>query len=182
MKTLNTLIVSLSFGLAGCGVSIFADPATNPIIEDSVGTNVGTLATTANRRLVMIDKKNGKYCAEASPDSVASFASLIAATAKADVAGKGKGSLDLAKTILSTSGVITKRSQGLQFYRDGVFAYCQALSNGYISRAQYAIALQNLRISAMSLARAEINQSNWNSKPEVAVVEMSDLPAKPASQ
>lgn len=176
MKKLLISQLSLTLLLGGCGASIFADPATNPIIEDSVGAEVGTLATTANRRLVLINKNTGKYCAESSPDSVASFASLLSTSAKADVSKQGSGSVALAKALVSTSGVITKRSQGLQFYRDGVFAYCQALSNGYISRMEYQKALIYLRKDAMKLAAQEIAKPNWDRKPEVAIVKLEKTP------
>lgn len=54
-------LVLLASLLAGCGTSFFAEPKTNPVIEDTVGRTLfggggakplATLATTAERRVV----------------------------------------------------------------------------------------------------------------------------------
>ena len=66
MKTVETVnskrlwcLLSIWF-FFGCGHSFFAEPKTNPVIEDKVGISgkevLGTLATTAERRTVMAQK------------------------------------------------------------------------------------------------------------------------------
>jgi len=59
------MIVSFSF-LTGC--TVFS-PWTKeyPVIEDSVG-HVGVIATSAERRVILIDKKDSKFCAEPPPE------------------------------------------------------------------------------------------------------------------
>jgi hypothetical protein len=49
-----------------------------------------------------------------------------------------------------------QRSQGVQFYRDGIFALCNLYLNDGISKEQYFSELQSLRISAKSLIESEI--------------------------
>jgi hypothetical protein len=49
-----------------------------------------------------------------------------------------------------------KRSQGVQFYRDGTFALCNLYLNGAIEPGAYLTELQELRKSAAHLIEAEI--------------------------
>ena len=51
----------LCVSLAACGLSWIAEPKTNPVIEDRVGhplfgQPMGTLATTAERRIVLVQR------------------------------------------------------------------------------------------------------------------------------
>ena len=64
---------------------------------------------------------------------------------------------------------LTRRTQGLQFYRDGVFAYCQARMNGFMSQDEYRVAMQFLRQDAVKLIEAEINTENWGKLPTATV-------------
>ena len=47
-------LTAFALGLSGCGLSAFVEPKANPVIEDKVGGLVGTLATTAERRIVLV--------------------------------------------------------------------------------------------------------------------------------
>ena len=64
--------------VSGCGLSIVAEPKTNPVLEDRVGRArrqpIATLATTAERRVVLVDIREGsagfgRFCAEPPPDA-----------------------------------------------------------------------------------------------------------------
>ena len=51
-------VLLLTSLIIGCGHSFFADPKTNPVIEDKIKKGgqeiLGTLATTAERRTVIV--------------------------------------------------------------------------------------------------------------------------------
>ena len=146
MRLVYTLLaLTLSASISGCGASIFTEPKANPVIEDRLGSPfakeevLGTLATTAERRLVLTPLQGehyGKFCAEPSPDA----AEALVATFKAAVDGnvttansvQGALKAELARSLATSIAALTKRSQGLQFFRDGVFALCQSRMNGFI--------------------------------------------------
>lgn len=61
-------IISLLM-LSGCGLNMFAG-SKSPVIVDEVGSRVGTLAVTADRRVVLVRLQEnsanaaGRFCAE----------------------------------------------------------------------------------------------------------------------
>lgn len=165
-----------SLMLVGCGVAAFTEPKTNPVIEDRVSGAVATLATTAERRIVMIPligENKGKFCAEPSPDAVeslaASFKGALEIGAKVENQGEGKLKGEIARAISTSVAALTKRTQGLQLYRDGVFALCQSRMNGFMSNKEYRIALRFLRDAAVKLIDKEISAANWNAAPTVVI-------------
>ncbi|HSE76863.1 MAG TPA: hypothetical protein VLG66_02590 [Alphaproteobacteria bacterium] len=165
--------------LSACGTSLFAEPKTNPVIEDRISNAAGTLATTAERRLVLMpldDANRGKFCAEPSPDAAESIASTFKTALEGEATVKGEGQdvaaklkAELVKNLLTSVAALTRRTQGLQFYRDGVFAYCQARMNGFMSHDEYRVAMQFLRQEAVKLIEAEIKTENWGKLPTVTV-------------
>ena len=171
--------------LSACGTSLFADLKTNPVIEDRISDAAGTLATTAERRLVLLplDPANrGKFCAEPSPDAAESIASTFRAALEAEASAKSEGvdaagklKAEFARNLLTSVAAHTRRTQGLQFYRDGVFAYCQARMNGFMNHDEYRVAMQFLRQEAVKLIDAEIKTDNWGKLPTVTV-EAPNLP------
>lgn len=170
------LMIFATVSLSACGMSWFVEPKANPVIEDSVEGIAATLATTAERRVVLLPLKGmnvGKFCAEPSPDAAEALASSFKAAidASASVQGQGEGALkaEIARTLLTTVGALTKRSQGLQFYRDGVFALCQSRLNDFIDNKEFVNQLLSLRSQAVDLMKAEMAQTNWNSIPAITI-------------
>ena len=97
------------------------------------------VAVTAEKRLVMEAKDNRNttdqkfvICAEPSPDVAQSILSMFKITADW---GKQKrlNSTELESLFNSIPVPLVVRSQGLQFYRDSVFALCQMRMNGWIA-------------------------------------------------
>ncbi|MBI3001123.1 MAG: hypothetical protein HYY46_22115 [Deltaproteobacteria bacterium] len=161
-------------GLAACGLSIFAEPKTNPVIEDRVGRigsqPVGTLATTAERRIVLVridpeDKKTfGRFCSEPPPDAAENIANSLTFAVQAAVKtpeAEGSGRLELAKQLATTVQSLFHRSQGLQLYRDGLYNLCMAWVNGVVNDGQEftkrADALLNV---AQTLIAHELEKTN----------------------
>ena len=96
------------------------------------------IAATADKRLIIEYKKHGKsnseksvICAEPSPDVSQSVLSMLKIGIEA---GKknGNSSGELDSLLSSIPFLLIVRSQGLQFYRDSVFALCQMAMNGWI--------------------------------------------------
>lgn len=177
MKFLSAIIlISSAATLNGCGLSTFTEPKSNPVIEDKIDNAAGTLATTAERRIVLLPltrKNKGKFCAEPSPDAIESLAASFkgALDANVSVPGKGQGAVkaEIARAIATSVGALTKRTQGLQLYRDGVFALCQSRMNDFMSDEEYGTALRHLRDAAEKLIEIEIRGSNWNAAPSITV-------------
>lgn len=168
--------------VSGCGVSYFTEPKSNPVIEDRLGNPlggeiIGTLATTAERRIVLAPLQGenvGKFCAEPSPDAaealVATFKAALEGSATTASSAEGQVKGELARSIATSIGALTKRSQGLQFFRDGVFALCQSRMNGFIEdEDEFKEQYYRLRDISADLIRLEISGPNWNAQPNVTV-------------
>ena len=176
-------MIAILFALSGCGTSAFTEPATNPVIEDRLGSAIygqgeilGTLATTADRRIVvtpLIDNQEGKFCAEPSPDTAQSLAASfganldLSATAANSAETKVKG--EFARSLLTSVGALTRRSQGLQFFRDGMFSLCQFRMNGYIDNQTFVTEVIALRSQAQSLISEEVATDNWGKLPPLVI-------------
>lgn len=168
----------LCANLSACGLSVVADPKTNPVLEDRIGLwgrqPVGTLATTAERRVVLVriaeDDPDtfGKFCAEPPPDAAENIASKLALALEAgakitnvDPAGKipeGEASarLETAKEIATSVQSLFHRSQGLQFYRDGMYNLCQGYLNKVINGDEFAKRADDLSKKSYALIKLEL--------------------------
>lgn len=129
--------------LAGCAT--FTSPKEQPVIEDKLGENFGTLAVTAERRIIIFGRdksKNGEklVCAEPSPDVAESLVSSLKAVAEASVKKGGaetNAGLEISKSLATAISSVFTRSQGIQFFRDNMYALCQAHLNGVVTPAQF---------------------------------------------
>jgi hypothetical protein len=144
--------------LSGCASHFTPRP---PVIEDKVGLwgqeKVGTLSTAADYRVVyvLLDDKT-KLCAEAPADAGAQFASAFSGGLTGPLGGTEKLSAQASANLAVAMKQLFKRSQGVQIYRDGVFALCNLYLNKAIDNAAYLQELQELRKAATSLIAAEI--------------------------
>jgi hypothetical protein len=129
--------------LSGC--STFTPPKEQPVIEDKIGENFGTLAVTAERRIIIFGRDKSKkdeklVCAEPSPDVAESLVSSLKAVAQASV-NKGdaetKAGLEISKSLATAISSVFTRSQGVQFFRDNMYALCQAHLNGVVNPKQF---------------------------------------------
>ncbi len=150
------LILVLVVFLSGCGVTLFVPPEEDAVVDEHVYHNlwdfifayeskgVHALSTKAERRLVLMEKKkvkNGYHgksvltvCAESPPEATQDLSSTL------DFAGTLE-KIEIAKLIKALSTKVKpafKRSQGLQFYRDGAFQLCQAYMNELITEKTLA--------------------------------------------
>lgn len=174
MKYINFgVIVFLAFVQIGC--AWFTSPMEQPIIEDhSHDRKVTTFSTIASRRMVVLTQvENGQLivCAEPSPDVSDNLASSLA------IAASGSGPLTSNKEIttsisnsLTTSAQhLFKRTQGMQFYRDGMYNLCQARMSGIIDNVGYLTAASELQKNAIEMIKMEIPNLLQSSSGENSV-------------
>ncbi len=148
--------------LGGC--ALFSTPASVPVVEDEVGSGrfslendnrIGTLATVAQRRLALIRFKDGKFCAEPPPDAADNISATLS-TALSGSSGNVQANAQLVASIASVAKQLFYRSQGLQLYRDGSFALCNAYLNGTINDAVFQSKQAELLETAKALIAQEI--------------------------
>ncbi|MHB1098370.1 MAG: hypothetical protein ACYCZR_02330 [Burkholderiales bacterium] len=149
--------------LSGC--AMLTPPKEQPVIEDHV-TNwfnkekMGVFSTTAERREVIVKLPDNKFCAEPSPDVAESLASSLSFIAKGSVTDTTKkeaeARLEVAKTLATSVRTLFRRSQGAQFFRDGLFNLCQAYVNHTISGDQYVYMYRDLLMISQHLIEQEI--------------------------
>jgi len=162
----------LCASLSACGLSWVAEPKTNPVLEDRIGLwgkqPVGTLATTAERRVVLVriaeddTKTFGKFCAEPPPDAAENIANKMAAAIEAAAKvpeGEASAKMEYAKQLATNVQNLFHRSQGLQFYRDGMFNLCQSYLNNIIDERQFIEKAYTLQSMSYNLIHYELEQT-----------------------
>ena len=126
----------LLMNVTACGTTWFADPATNPVIEDKVGQwreePVGTLAVTADRRIVVVKLEgHAQFCAEPPPDVAENLTDNLTFALQAQVKGQG-GDFNLSDQLTKEIQALINRTQGVDIYRTGMYDICQHYLNGAI--------------------------------------------------
>lgn len=161
MRTLFSIL--LVAALSGC--AIFTSPKEQPVLDDYVHDwirieKIGVLSTTAERREVIFKMPDNKFCAEPPPDVAEALASsltlLAEGSAKDKTSGDVKARLEVAKTLATSIRTLFRRSQGAQFFRDGLFNLCQAYLNGVIIESQYIDLYKELVEKARVLVLVEL--------------------------
>ena len=134
--------------------------------------STGILATAADYRVVYVQIKPGSpICPEPSPDVAGQFASSLAAALKADPI-KTPMSAQLQSQMAVSMKQLFRRTQGVQFLRDGLSDLCIDRFNGFISPQEYAQQKRELREKAYELIKAELpflNSTTYDSVPSPTV-------------
>lgn len=150
------IVVASALFLAGCGNRYLSPRTTNPLIEDRVrmgktgNQKMSVLTSRADRRTILVFGPNS-ICAEPPPDvAEAVYSQTIAELARRDV------SVGYSSTLQTALMQLTRRSQGLDFYRTGAFVNCIARYNNYIDDDEYLTAMQSLLTIANDLTAKEI--------------------------
>ena len=164
----------------------------DPVIASSLGPDVDALSTGADRRLVLASQvtryagrripqadgstltvnEAGKelvVCAEPAPDVAEALAASLSASASASRSENEKVEAALERQLATSIGALVKRSQGLQFFRDGVFALCQGSMNGINNPKVIAEEFEALRLNAVKLIEKEIMTEAWNTPVQVTI-------------
>lgn len=116
MKYLTVLILAL---LSGCAV--FTPPLEHPVIEEKLNRSfiddtsaVGTISLTPERRVVLVQFQNNRFCAEAPTEVGSNISKLVEATASADDSTGREIGLGALLAGNYSNAVLNKRSQGVQ--------------------------------------------------------------------
>lgn len=153
---------------SGCGLSMFAGQK-SPVIEDNVSKQVGTLAITTDRRVVLVRLQGdtnsgaGRFCAEPPPDAGQNITNALAAlldvsAEKIDTTIKAQ----LATTFASNFQAFVKRSQGLQLYRDAMYNLCQNYLNLGVDKADLKGISKEILETSFKLIEQELKLTNGN--------------------
>jgi hypothetical protein len=148
-----------------CGCAYIGPQSFRHVIEDRTGTDktslsdgrVGTLALVAERRMVLVKYANGRFCAEPPPDAVDNLSAALSAALSGEAKGVS-GSASVAASVASYAKQLFYRTQGLQLYRDGIFALCTQFLNEGITAEQMDKRQEELLKVAADLIKAEIPQ------------------------
>lgn len=134
-------IIILVFVMTGC--SLFTPKMNDPVIEDKLGPslwtkreNIGTLALTPERRVVLVNFFNQRFCAEAPSETGLDLSNVINASGSADATTQGNIALGLLIGSSSGNSVLNKRSQAVQMFLANSYYTCQMYMNGAISGEQ----------------------------------------------
>jgi hypothetical protein len=163
-----SMVVIAPLVLGGCGLGIFANRATNPVIEDDITGFAGSERTkiyslvsmNAGRRMVLTpvlpDARTGRHftCAEPPPDAIEAVSDSL----RAEGAGSGASParVEFERGFAVSSGALLYRSQGLQMLRDGLAHLCNMRMNGVITDAEYLGELRAFRGAAERAIIAEV--------------------------
>ena len=182
-RPLVMLLPLLAIAVSGCSSLTGAPP---PVIKKELAKDVVTLSAKAERRFIVAstsDDKNLRVCAEPSPD----VAEAISAAVRAGIEASGssgsvtdaKAKAEIAQSVATSVAALTKRSQGLQYLRDGTYAICQGAMSGAVKGNRNAILkfYKKLLENSKQLIMAEINTPGWNADVDIKVTapKLSDL-------
>lgn len=114
---------------------------------------------TANQRVAYKDKSRGVFCTEPSPD--ATLDSRLAKTFAGDTEGTAAGTSGLRAELDAqhSMGQLYRRSQSIQFLRDGMFYTCLAFLNGALTENEYAKLQKDLIERSFVLLEIELRAS-----------------------
>ena len=148
---------AIVISLSGCGNRYFSSRATNPLIEDRVrmgdsnAQKMSVLTSRADRRTILVFGPE-EVCAEPSPD----VAEAVYSQTAANVAAK-ETKISFGTTLQTALMQLSRRSQGLDFYRSGAFVNCMMYYNGaFENEAAYVAEMAKLREEAMRLTEKEL--------------------------
>ncbi len=85
---------------------------------------IGTLAVTAQRRLVVANLKTGNFCSEPPPEAADSISTAIAAALEANISDDKDVNAELASNFARHVNHLYKRSHTVQMFRDASYHLC----------------------------------------------------------
>jgi len=182
-RPLGLLLPLLAMAASGCSDLTRAG---NPVIKTGLTEDVVTLSTKAERRLVFAstsDDPNLRICAEPSPDVAEAVSAAVRAgveaSGSADTVTDAKVRAEIAQSVATEVAPIFKRSQGLQYLRDGTYAICQGALGGVANGDPELIidVYKQLLVNSKELIMAEIEDPSWNADLDIQVTAptLSDL-------
>lgn len=136
------LAISTLIALTGCGpMNSFYN---RDVIEDKMRASsnnhqeIGTLAVTSDRRLIIGNLKDGTFCSEPPPETADSVTSAMAAALQANISEDKNLNAEIASNFAQHVNQLYKRSHVVQFLRDAAFYYCVDAVNAGAASGAYA--------------------------------------------
>ena len=128
MKIAALLIVVMSF-MTGCASTIDSFYNRQVVQDQLIATDdrnqeIGTLAITAQRRLIVVNLKTGSFCSEPPPEVADSITTAIAAALKANITSDKTVSAELASNFARHVNQLYKRAHTVQIFRDASYHLC----------------------------------------------------------
>ena len=139
MKPLVALLL-ICAGIQGC--SLITRPLDKPVIEEKLNramftnASVGTLSLTPERRVVLVNFSNNRFCAEAPTEIGIDVATLNKLKGDMSQADQTKFGMELMTKATNQNAVLNKRTQGVQVFLANSYFACQMYMNGGIDAAQ----------------------------------------------
>jgi hypothetical protein len=135
---MKSYIYLLILFLPAC--SIFTPPNEKPVIEDTLGQRfwgtddlVGTLSLTPERRVVLVNIKTKKFCAEAPTEVGQDLSKLIELAAQGEKEDVASASITAMLNKSVSNSVLNKRTQGVQLLLAHSYFLCQMYMNEAIT-------------------------------------------------
>jgi hypothetical protein len=171
--------------LGGCGSPLFVNPQTNPVITSNLGQDGGqpkivSLATTAERRNIYVNVKNGRVCYEPPPDAAEAISANFTAALQASGGQGGTAGASIGNSISTAVASLSKRSQGVILFRDYAFNLCVAYINGEIDGMGYMTAIQQIFHEILPIIQVEIEKTNGQIGPPTSVTTTVTSPTNPS--
>ncbi len=138
----GAILIAITLWLS-TGCTYLTPPLQRPVIEDKLGPSLfardevmGTLSLTPERRVVLVNFANQRFCAEAPTEVGLDLSRLLQTDVAADAPGKGAVALGLLIGSSNSNSVLNKRSQAIQLFLANSYYTCQMYLNGAISGEQ----------------------------------------------
>ena len=183
MKPLVALLL-ICAGIQGC--SLITRPLDMPVIEEKLNramftnASVGTLSLTPERRVVLVNFSNNRFCAEAPTEIGIDVATLNKLKGDMSQADQTKFGMELMTKATNQNAVLNKRTQGVQVFLANSYFACQMYMNGGIDAAQLLkMQIETLELT-LPLIEAELKYL-YKDQPKVAESE-TKLPQGKAIQ
>lgn len=123
------LLLGMAILMTGCANTIESF-YNRQVVEDQLITQdtgeqeIGTLAVTAQRRLIIGNLKTGNFCSEPPPEVADSITAAIAAALKANISAEKNLSAELASNFARHVNQLYKRAHTVQLFRDATYHLC----------------------------------------------------------
>ena len=138
--TSKYLVLVSALMITGC--SHFTRPLEQPVIEEKLNKSlfskaeVGTLSLTPERRVVLVNFKNHRFCAEAPTEVGVDISRLLKLAAEASKGEELKAGLEAISAASSSNSALNKRTQGMQLFLANAYFICQMYMNKAINEEQ----------------------------------------------
>lgn len=160
-KTVLPALLACAASVLASGCAHFTPPNERPVIEEKINPSftqsaeVGTLVLSPDRRVVLANFVNHRFCAEAPTEVGADTSRLLSASAKGE-AKDVQAALSMITANTLSNAVLNKRTQGMQLLQTSGYFLCQMYMNQAIEPADLKLLYVETVKTAAHLIEVEI--------------------------